>query len=416
VSLVNTGRPVTVPGMVLTDHELQVPLDHSRPGGPTITVFGREIASPTGRDLPFLVYFQGGPGHEAARPTRHPWSPGWLERALVEFRVLMLDQRGTGRSTPVADLSGLTAEQQADYLTNFRADSIVRDAELFRQALRVDAWSVLGQSFGGFCVLTYLSLAPLGLREAIFTGGLPPLRRPADDVYLATYERMRERNRKYYEVYPQDRPRVLQLCQHLRSQELNLPSGDRLTPRRLRQLGIMLGMSDGRERLHYILERDPDSLGFRHDVEAELSFARNPLYAAIHEACYADGTVTGWAAQRTLPADFVEHEELFTGEHVFPWMFDEYSALAPLGRAAQILSQFCWPRLYDESALQSNSVPCAAAIFTEDAYVERAFSEETAATVRGLRPWITNEYQHNALACDGARVLDRLLGLARGLE
>ena len=39
--------------------------------------------------------------------------------------------------------------------------------------------------------------------------------------------------------------------------------------------------------------------------------------------------------------------------------------------------------------------------------VERRFAEETAATVRGLRPWITNEYEHHALRADGERVLDR---------
>jgi hypothetical protein len=34
--------------------------------------------------------------------------------------------------------------------------------------------------------------------------------------------------------------------------------------------------------------------------------------------------------------------------------------------------------------------------------------------IRGLRPWITNEYQHNGLRVDGARILGRLLDLARG--
>src|SRR5438105_2345350 len=85
----------------------------------------------------------------------------------------MLDQRGTGRSTPVGALSGMTADEQAEYLTHFRADSIVRDAELIRGELGLDRWSVLGQSFGGFCTLTYLSIAPEGLREAFFTGGVP---------------------------------------------------------------------------------------------------------------------------------------------------------------------------------------------------------------------------------------------------
>jgi pimeloyl-ACP methyl ester carboxylesterase len=109
----------------------------------------------------------------------------------------MLDQRGTGRSTPVGSLPGMSPEEQAEYLTHFRADAIVRDAEALRDALGIDRWSVLGQSFGGFCVLRYLSAAPDGLREAFFTGGVPPVGRPVDDVYSATYRRMLGRNRDY---------------------------------------------------------------------------------------------------------------------------------------------------------------------------------------------------------------------------
>src|SRR6478736_6536232 len=143
-----TYRP---PGLILTEHDFEVPLDHAAPDGGRITVFAREVADPDGQDRPLLVFFQGGPGFEAPRPTRVPASPGWLDRALTDFRVLMLDQRGTGRSTPVDILPGLTPQQQADRLTHFRADAIVRDLELLRAALGVDRWSVLGQSFGGFC-------------------------------------------------------------------------------------------------------------------------------------------------------------------------------------------------------------------------------------------------------------------------
>ena len=48
-----------------------------------------------------------------------------------------------------------------------------------------------------------------------------------------------------------------------------------------------------------------------------------------------------------------------------------------------------------------------------DLYVERAFAEETAAAIRGLRPWITNEFEHNGLRADGERVLGRLIDLVR---
>src|SRR4051794_174913 len=140
----HTYRP---PGLVLTEHELEVPLDHAAPAGERITVFAREVADPDGLDRPFLVFLQGGPGFEANRPADSS-TPGWLPRALKDFRVLLLDQRGTGRSTPVGELPGRTPHEQADYLAHFRADSIVRDAEHIRDALGAGRWSILGQSFG----------------------------------------------------------------------------------------------------------------------------------------------------------------------------------------------------------------------------------------------------------------------------
>jgi len=403
-----------ISGLVVTEHELEVPLDHARPGGETITVFAREVADPDGRDRPFLLFLQGGPGFEATRPTGAPLSPGWLGRALKDHRVLLLDQRGTGRSTPVGTLPGITPEAQAAYLTHFRADAIVRDAELVREALGGERWSVLGQSFGGFTTLAYLSQAPGGVREAFFTGGLPPVGRHPDEVYRATYARVLERNRRYYARYPEDRARVLAVHERLAAQDVRLPAGDRLTGPRFRQAGYLLGQGTGAERLHHLVELPPDSPAFLHDVQEVIAFARNPIYAILHESSYADGGVTGWSAQRTLPDAYADAPELFTGEHVYPWLFEDMGALAPLRQAAGLLAAHEWPRLYDAEVLRANEVPAAAAIYVEDLYVERAFSEETAELVAGLRPWITNEYEHDALRVDGARVLDRLIDLARG--
>jgi len=362
-----------------------------------------------------LWYLQGGPGFEVPRPTRKPNGPGWLDRALRDFRVLMLDQRGTGRSTPVGALAGMTAEEQAEYLAHFRADSIVRDAEWIRRELGVERWSVLGQSFGGMCVVTYLSIAPEGLAEAFVTGGIPALGPRIDEIYARTYDRVLERNRRYYARYPADRERVRGLRQRFDEDPARLPSGDRLTWRRLRQLGHMLGMSDGAERLHYILELPPESRAFLHDVDDAVGFARNPIYAVLHEASWADGGTTRWSAERVLPAEF-DASDLFTGEQIYPWMFDDYGALTSLRDAAHLLAAREWPRLYDDDVLHQNEVPTAAAIYVEDMYVERTFSEETAARIRGIRTWITNEYQHNGLRVDGERILGRLIDMARGRD
>ncbi|HSR24295.1 MAG TPA: alpha/beta fold hydrolase [Candidatus Eisenbacteria bacterium] len=417
-----------LPGLLLTDHEFEVPLDHAAPHGPTITVFAREVVAPRkrDRDLPWMLYLQGGPGQASPRPTGRS---GWLGRALQDHRVLLLDQRGTGRSTPATrqTLAGLgSAQEQARYLTHFRADSIVRDAELIRhELLGGDTWSVLGQSFGGFCALTYLSFAPEGLRQVLVTGGLPPLDRPADDVYRATYERVRDRSARYFDRYPGDQARLDTVADHLDAHDVRLPSGDPFPVARLQQLGMAFGMSDGFERLHYLLETafagGELSDGFLAAVERTTSFVDQPLYALLHEAIYcADGSgrPSGWAAARVhdaLPEFSPKARPLLpTGEMIYPWMFDTDHSLAPLRMTAALLAAHdTWPALYDVRRLAANTVPVAAAIYHDDMYVEYAYSLETAKRVGNLSWWVTSEFAHDGLRSD-ARVLDRLLDMAAG--
>src|SRR4029078_3480040 len=184
--------PPRAPNFVFTEHEFELPLDHAEPGGATITVFAREVVT-TARerdDLPWLLFFQGGPGSEAPGLLKLI-DETWYDRALKNYRLLLLDQRGTGRSTPVGPLPDMSPQEQAGDLKHFRDESLVRDAEAIRQELGIEKWSVLGQSFGGFCVVSYLSLAPEGLAEAFVTGGLPPLDLHSDEVYRPHYERRR---------------------------------------------------------------------------------------------------------------------------------------------------------------------------------------------------------------------------------
>ena len=125
--------PVTfqIPGLTAANHSFDLPLSYDVPEGEIIKVFAREVVATERKDqdLPYLVFFQGGPGSGAPRPEAHS---GWLKRATEAYRVLLLDQRGTGLSTPVSfqTLSRFPSPQtQAEYLTHFRADNIVRDAE-----------------------------------------------------------------------------------------------------------------------------------------------------------------------------------------------------------------------------------------------------------------------------------------------
>lgn len=401
-------------GIVTIEHRLAVPLEHGTEGGETIEVFAREIASPDGRDRPFLVFLQGGPGHEAPRPSGATMGPSWLPRALADYRVLMLDQRGTGLSTPY-DAPGADAAADARRLTHFRADAIVQDAERLREHLGIERWSVLGQSFGGFCALHYLTVAPGSLREVFFTGGLPPVGRPVDEIYAGTYDQMRVLDARHHRRFPQDRARLARLLDLCDEGAVRDPHGTPITRRLMRTVGTALGSDGGAESLHHLLEHDPRSPAFSHDARSMLAFsARNPIYAVLHESCCADGGATRWSAERVQPEDFAAADSLLlTGEHVHPWTFEDNPLLQPYAEVAALLAEHQWPRLYDADKLSEVDVPCAAAIYGDDPFVLRGFSEETASLIPTMQPWLTNEYLHSGLRADGARVLDRLISLAR---
>ncbi len=420
----------SLPGLVLTNRMFELPLDYANPGR-TIRVFAREVVAPGKEklDLPYVVFFQGGPGSGSPRPMTNS---GWIKRMSQEYRVLLLDQRGTGISTPVTaqGLRGLAPEAQAAYLRFFRADNIVSDAEAIRRSLIGDKpWTILGQSYGGFCALRYLSAAPEGLEAALITGGIPSLTRSADDIYRATYPRVAEKNRRYYERYPQDLDRVREIARYLAANDVPMPSGGRLTVERFQQLGLQFGMSDGFEMIHYLLDEAfidvaggarEISWNFLHQLEHLQSFDTNPIFSVLHEACYAQESATNWSAHR-LRAEFPEFDPaskgtvLFTGEMIYPWMFETYPQLAPLKEAAEILARdSSWPRLYDVEKLERNRVPVAAAVYYDDMYVHREFSEETARIVPNMKLWITNQYEHNGLRADGEAVVGRLLQMVRG--
>ncbi|MFC9617750.1 alpha/beta fold hydrolase [Streptomyces sp. NPDC056938] len=424
------------PGVVLTDRRFSVPLDHDHPEGESIELFAREAVA-IGKEhanLPWLLYLQGGPGFGA---NRFSGKQAWLDRALQDHRVLLLDQRGTGSSTPAnrqtLPLRGGPREQ-ADYLAHFRADSIVRDCEAIRDEVTGGApWTVLGQSFGGFCATRYLSTAPEGLTAAVITGGLPTLDGHADDVYRAAYPRIERKVAAHYARYPQDVERARRIAEYLAEHEPVLNGGYRLTVEAFQSLGILLGGTGGSDRLHYLLEdafvRTPAGVelsdAFQEDVQATLSYAGHPLYALVHEAIYGqDARPTNWSAER-VRGEFPQFDAaktlagdgplLFTGESVHPWMFDCDPALRPLRETAELLAaRTDWAPLYDPARLAANEVPAVAAVYHDDMYVDTAHALRTARAVKGLRTWVTDEFEHDGLRAGAPRVLDRLLAMLRG--
>jgi len=409
----------TIPGMRVREQFVDVPLDWSDPGRGTIQLFARDLADPVraGEDLPCLVYLQGGPGGKGPRPVDRD---GWLGVALQTHRVVLVDQRGTGRSARIDGrrMSAFaTAREGADFLDCFRADAIVADHEHLRRTVYGGRrWSTLGQSYGGFLTMTYLSRAPEGLSACYVAGGLPGLDPSAAEVYRRTYPRVAAKNAQFYRRYPHAAGHVARIADRLAEGDVRLPDGDVLTVRRLQSLGIDLGMKPGLERLHWLLDEacsggDP-SAAFLHQVLARSSYSDNPLFAAMQESIYGHGAgPTRWAAQaeRARHPQFAEDARplLFTGEMIYPWMFEEISELRPFRGAVELLAEReSWPPLYDLDRLAANEVPVAAVVYHDDMYVDAGLQLDTAARVGNTQAWVTNEYEHDGIGDE--RVFTRL--------
>jgi pimeloyl-ACP methyl ester carboxylesterase len=416
----------SMPGMRVGERTVRVPLDWNDPARGDIEVFVRELVDPDrrGDDLPLLTYLQGGPGGANPRPLK---ADGWIEEALEHYRVVLVDQRGTGRSTPI-DAQTVAAigdaEAGADYLACFRADSIVRDLEHVRATVyKGQKWTTLAQSYGGWLTLAYLSHAPEALSAAYVCGGIPGNPMSADEVYRRTFDRVAAKTAEYYRRYPQDADRVAAIADRLAAGPVHLPDGDVLTVRRFQTLGIDFGMKPGFERMHWLVEHafitgDRLSEGFLADVLARTSSAANPLFWTLQESIYGDGPngPTAWAAQRERDRrpEFGEDRRPlpFTGEMAFPWMFEEVRLLRGFAPAVHALAERReWSPILDAERLAANEVPVAAAVYFDDMFVDAGMQLDTLKGVGNSQAWVTNEFEHDGIG--SGRVLTRLRDLVR---
>ncbi|MCZ8502919.1 alpha/beta fold hydrolase [Vibrio lentus] len=412
-------------------HSFELPLDYQAKDGQQIQVFARELVdlAKDAQELPWLIYFQGGPGFPSPRVSGQS---GWLKRALQNYRVLLLDQRGTGNSTVISHetLAHLSPEQQVEYLTHFRADNIVRDAEAIREQFGIKQWSTIGQSFGGFCTLSYLSLFPQSLQRCYVTGGIPSIEREAGDVYRATYKRVEDKNRAFFAQFPQAQAMCREISDYLFNNDVRLPNGQVFTVEQFQLIGINLGGGEANLPMYFTLEsafvevngNKQLSYSFLNQMQQEQGYLTNPIYAILHESIYCQGAASNWSAHRVREQyphfNYQSGSEFwFTGEMVYPWMFDQLETLKPLREAANMLAEKSdWGTLYNAEQLSKNVVPMACAVYADDMYVELDYSRETLANIPNSKAWITNEYEHNGLRVDGERIVDKLMTMVEALE
>ncbi|KAJ7188803.1 alpha/beta-hydrolase [Mycena filopes] len=435
-------------GVKVVERFFHLPLNYANPTGEKIRVFARHLI-PTSKaktaeeqeKLPYLIYLQGGPGFEVGLQGNSGFARELHEEG---YQTLWLDPRGTGLSTHISPESlpaRLVSDQdKADYLKHFRADSIVKDCEEIRKALIGDRpnpedrkWTVLGQSFGGFCAITYLSFFPAGLKEVFLTGGLAPLKDSPDEVYSALIPILRKRNEIYYKKYPQDVKRVRDILTYLEANEVTLPNGGRLSVSRWLQLGIQFGERGGIDRMHQTVFRATNDLELfgrltyktLQTLEAKYPFDGNPIYAILHEPCYCSGHAPKWSAARVV----ADHPQFswahvkgltdtepvyFYGEMVFPDAFDDYINLRPLKGAAEILANdSSWGQLYDVEQLRKNEVKVTAATYFDDLYVEFGLSQATAAVIGNTEQYITNQLFHGGVRDDPKEVFQRLFQISK---
>lgn len=173
------------------EFNFKVPLDHNNskdtrelslhaklvydhhPSGSNPDPETRHWKEAVGKNLDLLLYLCGGPGD--ANGLKNPA----LKKAALDrgYQILFVDFRGTGQSGAITK----APDEGAEYLAMFRQDNIVRDLEAIRLCLADELpepnlkFSLLGQSFGGWIILTYLSFLPSSLKEVGIHAGLPPL-------------------------------------------------------------------------------------------------------------------------------------------------------------------------------------------------------------------------------------------------
>jgi proline iminopeptidase len=120
-------------------------------------------------DAPAIVVLHGGPGGSS-----YALREGVGEH-LEDFRVLYLDQRGSGRSPALPEEPRL-----------FTIDALVDDLRSLRRLLGINAWTLLGHGFGGLLALEYARRFPQNTERLVLVNPWTNFPWLARQLYLAS--------------------------------------------------------------------------------------------------------------------------------------------------------------------------------------------------------------------------------------
>lgn len=416
------------------------------------------LAAETLRDSwasrPILLYLCGGPGADNP-PCRIPAMNRWLlEKG---YSILYVNYRGCGPSSPLraetlSKKPNLRGDaEKAHYISHFGQDSIVRDLESMRQGLSRIAsaeirWTILGQSYGGYISLTYLSMHPEGLQEVFITGGLPPCGMNLDEYFRIEYKDIVAKNKAWYGTYPDADSlvrRILGLITQIGPENIRMTGRGYMTGQKFLTLGRQFGSKVGFPEVYNLLRKIEQDLASAqrlspetiHEFESILHIDERPLYPLLLEQTWCSGGKTNWAAER-VARDIPGFEYLRTDPHgAYPdpsrtpagqplyftantycrFHYDTHEALVDLRGAAEALAQHDWPSLYDYARLAANRVPVYAVIFEKDMHLDAGVAADTAAKVGGLRR-VLDPGWHQDIRYKPAEVLDNLFRVRYAAE
>lgn len=173
--------------------QIQVPEDYEQPSLRQITInYAVLPAIRENKKADPLVILAGGPGQAATELA------AMVNRVFAEVRkqrdIVLIDQRGTGKSNPLAcevnqvdelvktdndrDLAQIARECLAQFeqmdLIQYHTVNAIRDFEAVREHLGYQQVNLYGGSYGSRAALVYLREAPQSVRAAVLDAVAPP--------------------------------------------------------------------------------------------------------------------------------------------------------------------------------------------------------------------------------------------------